>query len=424
MLDLKKLQNNLQETINSLGTRGGNFGYLNKIITLDEERKETIIKVENLRLKRNKTSKLISSYKREEKEIEKLIEEMNGIRDKIQILDEKVKVINGKIEEILLSTPNIPNATVPIGKGEKDNVEIRRYREIKPFDFVPQTHWDLMTNLKILDFDRANKMTGRRFAVYKGIGASLERALINFMLDLHTREHGYIEVLTPLLVNRQSLIGTGQLPKFEEDLFKLEKLDYFLIPTAEVPITNLHYNETLNEEELPLNYTAVSACFRSEVGAAGRDTRGLIRQHQFNKVELVKMVKPEESYKELEALVKTVERVMQLLELPYRVIELCTGDIGFSAAKTYDIEVWLPSYNDYKEISSCSNFEDYQARRSNIRFRRNNRKKIEFVHTINGSGLAIGRTVAALIENYQRVDGTVVIPKVLRPYMGGIEVIS
>jgi seryl-tRNA synthetase len=321
-------------------------------------------------------------------------------------------------------TPNLPHSTVPIGEEMTDNVELRRFKEPPLFDFPPKAHWDLMTDLKIIDFQRANRMTGRRFAIYQGLGATLERALINFMLDLHTRVHGYVEILPPFMVNQQSLVATGLLPKFSTDLFKVESSDYFLIPTAEVPLTNLHYNEILSGENMPLNYTGYTPCFRSEVGAAGRDTRGLIRQHQFNKVELVKFVRPEDSDQALEILTAHAEKVLQLLGLPYRVMLLCTGDIGFAAAKTYDIEVWLPSYQEYKEVSSCSHFGDFQARRAKIKFRREPGSKAEFVHTLNGSGLAIGRTMAALVENYQQSDGSIVIPEALRPYMGGIDLIK
>ena len=424
MLDLRRVNENLEETIKALTNRGGDFSYLNKISELDGKRKELILEVEELKSNRNETSKLIGQYKREKKDTTELMNQMNGVGDKVKELDEQLRLIDEEVKNILLGTPNVPCGTIPIGKDENDNIEVRKYGEPTTFEFEAKAHWDLVTNLDIIDFERAAKITGSRFAVYKGLGARLERALINFMLDLHTGEHGYKEILPPVIVNRQSMTGTGQLPKFEEDAFKLENSDYFLIPTAEVPVTNLHGNEILSIEELPIKYTAYSPCFRAEAGSAGRDTRGIIRQHQFNKVELVKFVKPEDSYEELEKLTANAEKVLQLLELPYRVIDLCTGDIGFSAAKTYDIEVWLPSYGEYKEISSCSNFEDFQARRANIKFRREVKGKAEFVHTLNGSGLAIGRTVAAIIENYQQADGTIVIPKALRPYMGNIELIK
>ena len=424
MLDIKRVRENLEETIIALETRGGDFSGLKQVYELDEKRKSIIIDVEGLKSKRNETSKLIGQYKREKKDVAPLICQMDGVGEQIRVLDDQLRLIDDDIKTILLGIPNVPCGTIPIGKDENDNVEIRKYGVPTAFTFDPKPHWDLVTELDIIDFERAAKITGSRFAVYKGLGARLERALINFMLDLHTGDHGYTEILPPVIVNRQSMIGTGQLPKFEDDAFKIENSEYFLIPTAEVPVTNLHSNEILDEKELPINYTAYSACFRAEAGSAGRDTRGIIRQHQFNKVELVKLVQPEESYAQLEKLTANAEKVLQLLELPYRVIELCTGDIGFTAAKTYDIEVWLPSYNEYKEISSCSNFEDFQARRANIKFRRDGKGKAEFVHTLNGSGLAIGRTVAAIIENYQQEDGTIKVPEALRPYMRNVAVIS
>lgn len=349
---------------------------------------------------------------------------MREVGDQIKELDEELRVIEEELNALLLSIPNLPHETVPIGDTEDDNVEIRKWGELPQFDFEPKPHWDVATELGIIDFERAAKVTGSRFVFYKGLGAKLERALMSFMLDLHTEQHGYTEMLPPYLVNRASLTGTGQLPKFEEDVFLVEKKDYFLIPTAEVPVTNYYRDEILSAKDLPAKFAAYSACFRSEAGSAGRDTRGLIRQHQFNKVELVKFVKPEDSYDELEKLTNDAEKVLQLLGLPYRVVAICTGDLGFTAAKKYDLEVWLPSYNTYREISSCSNFEDFQARRANIRFRREPKAKPEFVHTLNGSGLAIGRTVAAILENYQQKDGRVRIPEALRPYMGGKEYIG
>ena len=424
MLDLKRIVENNEEIIKSLETRGGDFSYLNEVVELDKERKTLILEVEVLKSKRNEFSKKIGEYKRENKDITELMAEIDGIGDETKVIDDKLKIIEAKIQEILLGTPNVPRGTIPVGKDEDDNLEIKKYGEPKNFTFEPKPHWDLVTALDIIDFERAAKITGSRFAVYKKAGAKLERALISFMLDLHTNEHGYDEILPPVIVNRKSMTGTGQLPKFEEDAFKLENEDYFLIPTAEVPVTNLHADEALEISQLPIKYTAYSPCFRAEAGSAGRDTRGIIRQHQFNKVELVRFVDPNTSYDELETLLANAEKVLQLLELPYRVIELCTGDIGFTAAKTYDIEVWLPSYNAYKEISSCSNFEDFQARRANIKFRREPKGKLEFVHTLNGSGLAIGRTVAAIIENYQNEDGTITIPTALRSYMGGLEFIK
>ena len=422
MLDLKRMLRDLPGTITALETRGGDFGYLTEMALLDERRKKIIFKLESLRLARNEASKLIAKHESEKST--ELMKEISEMRDEIKLLDDELAEVLQQIEHVLLMIPNIPHLSVPVGVDEADNVEVRRFEKPPVFDFPPKAHWDLMTALKIIDFERANRMTGRRFAIYQGLGATLERALSNFMLDLHTRAHGYMEVLPPLMVNHQSLVGTGQLPKFEDDLFKIEASDYFLIPTAEVPLTNLHCDEILAGESLPLNYTAHTPCFRSEVGAAGRDTRGLIRQHQFNKVELVKFVRPEDSEGELEILAAHAEKVLQLLRLPYRVVSLCTGDLGFAAAKAYDIEVWMPSYGDYKEISSCSSFGGFQARRANIKFRREPKSKAEYVHTLNGSGLAIGRTVAAIVENYQQPDGSIVIPEALRPYMGGIDLIS
>lgn len=353
-----------------------------------------------------------------------MIEKMRDVSANIKEMDQELREYENQIEALLLEIPNIPHESVPVGKDEKENIEVSRWGTVPEFDFEPKAHWDLGPDLGLLDFERAAKITGARFVVYQGLGARLERALINFMLDLHTSEHGYIEVYPPVLVNEASMIGTGQLPKFGEDMFKCEGLDYYLVPTAEVPVTNLLRNEILGEESLPIYYVAYTACFRAEAGAAGRDTRGLIRQHQFDKVELVKFVQPEMSYDELDKLVDNASEVLRLLELPYRVVAMCTGDLGFTAAKKYDLEVWMPSYNRYVEISSCSNFEDYQARRANIKYRSSDTRSTCFVHTLNGSGLACGRTLAALLENYQQEDGSVIIPEVLRPYMGGIERIS
>ncbi|MGL5296346.1 MAG: serine--tRNA ligase [Culicoidibacterales bacterium] len=425
MLDIKYVRENLEETKKRLAARQMDVEYLNVIPELDEKRRETLQKVEELKNKRNTTSKLIGQYKREGKDTAEIMETVAGIGDEIKTLDAIVIEIDAELKNLLLKTPNIPYEDVPVGTEEADNVEIRRIGTPTEFNFEPQAHWDLVENLGLVDFERAAKITGSRFAVYKNLGARLERALISFMLDLHTGDHGYEEILPPVIVNSESLVGTGQLPKFEEDLFKLRgEKDYYLIPTAEVPVTNLHREEILENEQLPIKYTAYSSCFRSEAGSAGRDTRGLIRQHQFNKVELVQFVRPEESEQALEMLTNQAERVLQLLKLPYRVLSLCTADLGFSSQKTYDLEVWLPSYNEYKEISSCSNFGDFQARRAQIRFRRDSKSKPEFVHTLNGSGLAIGRTVAAIIENYQNADGTITIPEVLVPYMGGKTVIK
>ncbi|PGL69353.1 serine--tRNA ligase [Bacillus sp. AFS055030] len=424
MLDIKLLRSNFEDVKAKLQLRGGDISYIEKFEDLDLNRRELLVQVEGLKSRRNEVSQEISVLKREKKDAEALIVEMREVGDKIKNLDEEIRTLEEQLDAILFTIPNLVSDSVPVGLTEDDNVEIRRIGEVRTFDFEPKPHWDLGVDLDILDFERGAKVTGSRFTFYKGLGARLERALISFMLDLHTEEHGYTEVLPPNLVNRASMIGTGQLPKFEEDAFRVEKEDFFLVPTAEVPVTNYHRDEILDAAQLPIAYTAYSACFRSEAGSAGRDTRGLIRQHQFNKVELVRFVKPEDSYIELEKLTAQAEKVLQLLGLPYRVITLCAGDIGFSSAKTYDIEVWLPSYDAYKEISSCSNFEAFQARRANIRFRRDPKAKPEFVHTLNGSGLAIGRTVSAILENYQQADGSVIIPEVLRPYMGGKEVIK
>jgi len=424
MLDIKLLRANFEEVKAKLQHRGEDLSELGRFEDLDVSRRELIVESEKLKSRRNEVSQQVAELKREKKDADHLIKEMREVGDEIKVLDEKLKAVEDTLEQLLLGIPNLPHESTPIGESEDDNVEIRNWGEKPQFDFEAKPHWDIADYLAILDFERAAKVTGSRFVFYKGLGARLERALFNFMLDLHTEEHGYLEVLPPYMVNRASMTGTGQLPKFEEDAFLIENDDYFLIPTAEVPVTNLHRDEILNGEELPINYAAFSACFRSEAGSAGRDTRGLIRQHQFNKVELVKFVKPEESYEQLEILTGHAEKVLQLLNLPYRVMSMCTGDLGFTAAKKYDIEVWMPSYDTYREISSCSNFEAFQARRANIRFRRDSKGKPEHVHTLNGSGLAIGRTVAAILENYQQEDGSVVIPEVLRPYMGNREVIT
>lgn len=424
MLDIKLLRANLEEVKAKLQHRGEDLTDFGRFEELDTKRRDLLVQTEELKGKRNEVSQQVAVLKREKQDAEHLILEMREVGDKIKALDEELRVVEADLEKLLLTIPNIPHESVPVGETEDDNVEIRTWGEAPKFSFEPKPHWDIATNLDILDFERAGKVTGSRFVFYKGLGAKLERALINFMLDLHTEEHGYKEVLPPYMVNRDSMTGTGQLPKFEEDAFRIESEDYFLIPTAEVPVTNLHRDEILSGDTLPIQYAAFSACFRSEAGSAGRDTRGLIRQHQFNKVELVKFVKPEESYEELEKLTTDAERILQLLGLPYRVLSMCTGDLGFTAAKKYDIEVWIPSYNMYREISSCSNFEAFQARRANIRFRRDPKSKPEHVHTLNGSGLAIGRTVAAILENYQQEDGSVVIPEVLRPYMRNREVIK
>ncbi|ADE67153.1 MULTISPECIES: serine--tRNA ligase [Priestia] len=424
MLDLKFLRANFNEVKEKLKFRGEDLTDLGRFEELDAKRRELIAQTEELKSKRNEVSQQIAQLKREKQDADHLIVEMREVGDRVKQLDEELRSVEEELELLLLSIPNVPHESTPVGETEDDNVEVRKWGEIKQFDFEPKPHWDLGTDLNILDFERASKVTGSRFVFYKGLGARLERALINFMMDLHMDEHGYEEILPPYMVNRTSMTGTGQLPKFEEDAFKIKEEDYFLIPTAEVPVTNLHRDEILSGDQLPIAYTAYSACFRSEAGSAGRDTRGLIRQHQFNKVELVRFVKPEDSYDELEKLTGHAEKVLQLLGLPYRVLSMCTADLGFTAAKKYDIEVWIPSYETYREISSCSNFESFQARRANIRFRRDTKAKPEHVHTLNGSGLAIGRTVAAILENYQQEDGSIQIPEVLRPYMGNKEFIS
>lgn len=424
MLDMKYVRNNFDEVKGRLAHRGEDLSELDKFGELDVRRRELIAETEQLKAKRNEVSKEISVLKREKKDAEAAIASMREVGDEISKLDKELKEIEETLENIMLSIPNLPHESVPVGEDEDDNVEARKWGTVPEFSFEAQPHWDVATNLDILDFERAAKVTGSRFVFYKGLGARLERALLNFMMDLHADKHGYQEMLPPYIVNRMSMTGTGQLPKFEEDAFKLEEWDYFLVPTAEVPVTNYHRDEILTADELPKKYVAFSASFRSEAGSAGRDTRGLIRQHQFNKVELVNFVKPEDSYETLERLTGEAEKVLQLLELLYRVMSMCTGDLGFTAAKKYDIEVWIPSQHTYREISSCSNFEDFQARRAGIRFRREANGKPEFVHTLNGSGLALGRTVAAILENYQQEDGSVVVPEVLRAYMGGVEVIG
>jgi serine--tRNA ligase len=415
MLDIKRIRANKEEVIESLNSRFGNYN-LDKVIELDEKRREIIFEVENKKARQNEVSKQVPKLKKEGVDVSELFKEMKLLSDEIKELDVKVKDLDEEIRKELLSIPNTPNKEIPIGKSDEDNVEIRKFLEPKKFDFEVKAHWDLGVDLDILDFERAVKISGSRFSVFKGKGAKLERALINFMLDLHS-EQGYDEVSVPVLINRNSMYGTGQLPKFEEDMFHVPSKDMFLAPTAEVPVTNLLSNEILEFEKVPTYYTAFTYCFRQEAGSAGRDTRGLIRNHQFDKVEMVKFVNPENSYDELEKLTNDAEEILKLLEIPYRVVCLCTGDIGFSSAKTYDIEVWMPSYGRYVEISSCSNFEDFQARRANIRFRDED-GKVKFVHTLNGSGLAVGRTFAAVLENYQREDGSIEIPHVLRKYMG------
>ncbi|WP_311525688.1 serine--tRNA ligase [uncultured Parvimonas sp.] len=419
MLDIKRIRANKEEVIERLNSRFGNYN-IDKVLELDEKRREIIFEVENKKARQNEVSKQVPKLKKEGADVSGLFKEMKALSDEIKELDVKVKDLDEEIRKELLSIPNTPNKEIPVGKSDEDNVEIRKFLEPKEFDFEIKAHWDLGVDLDILDFERAVKIAGSRFSVFKGLGARLERALTNFMLDLHS-EQGYEEVGVPVLINRNSMYGTGQLPKFEEDMFYVPSKDMFLAPTAEVPVTNLLSNEILEVEKIPTYYTAYTYCFRQEAGSAGRDTRGLIRNHQFDKVEMVKFVNPENSYDELERLTNDAEEVLRLLKIPYRVVCLCTGDIGFSSAKTYDIEVWMPSYGRYVEISSCSNFEDFQARRANIRFRDND-GKVKFVHTLNGSGLAVGRTFAAVLENYQRADGSIEIPEVLRKYMGVDEI--
>ena len=423
MLDIKLIRTNPDQVRAGLAKRGVE-ALVDELLQLDQERRDQLTMVENLKNKRNVVSKEVGRLKAAKVEATNLINEMKIVNDQIKKLDGEIKEIEEKISSMLFSIPNLPQEDVPVGKDEKENIEIRRWGEPRKFSFDPKPHWELGENLEVLDFDRGAKLSGARFTVLKGLGARLERALVNFMLDLHINKHGYTEIFPPFLVNRDCMVGTGQLPKFEEDMFKVNPGEYFLVPTAEVPVTNLHREEILELESLPKKYVAYTACFRAEAGSAGRDTRGLIRQHQFNKVELVKLTTPENSYQEHGALVHDAEKVLQLLGLPYRVVLLSSGDMGFSASKCYDLEVWLPSFGVYREISSCSNFEDFQARRANIRFRREPDAKPEFVHTLNGSGLAIGRTVAAIMENYQEKDGTIMIPEVLIPYMGSIKVIK
>ena len=424
MLDIRNVRANFEEIKGKLAKRGEDLSDFDKFGGLDEKRRELIAKTEVLKAERNKVSAEVAQMKRNKENADEEIKRMREVGAEIKQLDEELNEVDEKLNYIMMRIPNIPHDSVPMGDSEDDNVEVRAWGEKPAFEFEAKPHWDLGTDLNILDFERAAKVTGSRFVFYRGLGARLERALINFMLDLHIDEHGYEELLPPYLANRASLTGTGQLPKFAEDLFRIEEDDFFLIPTSEVPVTNFHRDEILDVNKLPVAFAAYSANFRSEAGSAGRDTRGLIRQHQFNKVELVRMVKPEDSYDELEKLVGHAEKVLQLLKLPYRVLNMCTADLGFTAAKKYDIEVWIPTQEMYREISSCSNFEDFQARRAQIRYRSEAGAKPEFVHTLNGSGLAIGRTVAAILENYQTEDGSVVIPEVLRPYMGGKEVIT
>ncbi|HWR38185.1 MAG TPA: serine--tRNA ligase [Patescibacteria group bacterium] len=417
MLDIKFIRDNLEVVEQALKNRGATMN-LDGFLSLEKERRELINAGEQMKSKRNSVSQEISQLKKAGQNADDLIAAMRGVGDEISALDAKLKTVEEELTNIALCLPNVPHPSVPVGKDETGNLEVRRWGTPRQFAQAPLPHWEIGENLGILDFERGGKVTGARFTFYKGLGSRLERSLISFMLDLHTGQHGYTEMFPPFIVNRDSMVGTGQLPKFAEDMFKLEGLDYYLIPTAEVPLTNYHRQEILDAKDLPVKYAAYSACFRAEAGAAGRDTRGLIRQHQFNKVELVKYALPEESYNELESLTLNAEKVLQQLGLPHRTMLLCSGDMGANSAKTYDLEVWLPSFNTYREISSCSNFEDFQARRAEIKFRREPKSKPEFVHTLNGSGVAIGRTVAAILENYQQEDGSVVVPEALRSYMG------
>jgi seryl-tRNA synthetase len=421
MLDARFVRENPERVIKSLEQRGYNTRIINDFLKIEDERRTLLLEVEKLRQQRNELSEKISRMKKDGRDASVETQEAKNVSDAIKMREEGLRELDEKTKTFLLNIPNIPNESVPIGKDETENTEIRRWGEPRQFDFEPMNHWDIGEILEIIDFERASKIAGARFAIMKGMGAKLERALMNFMLDLNTSK-GYKEVFPPIIVNRDSMIGTGQLPKFAHELFIVADPEFYLIPTAEVPVTNIHRNEILGEEDLPIYYTAYTPCFRREAGSYGKDVRGLIRQHQFNKVELVKFVKPEDSYNELESLTGDAEDILQKLGLPYRMVLLCTGDLGFAASKTYDLEVWLPAQQRYREISSCSNFTDFQARRANIRFKREGKKGTEFVHTLNGSGLAIGRTLIAILENYQQKDGSVVIPEVLRPYMG-IEVI-
>ncbi len=418
MLDLRKVKKELEPIIERLSLRGGDFRYLREIITLDQERRDIIVHLEQLKAAKNETSKKIGLYKREGKDVRPILESIESDKEKISSLDQRLKSIDSTIDEMLLNTPNIPHQEIPVGKDESENIVIKKVGDLPTFDFEPKPHYEIGVNLGLFDFERATKIASSRFVVYKGLGARLERALISFMMDLHTEKHGYKELLLPYIVNQDSMTATGQLPKFAEDAFKLiDDRHLYLNPTAEVPAINMHRNEIIPLEELPIHYSAFTTAFRQEAGSAGRDTRGIIRLHQFNKVELIKFTTPDDSYKALDAMLADSEAVLKALKLPYQVIELCSGDLGFSMAKTYDIEVYIPSQQGYREIGSISNAEDYQARRGNIKFKRARDAKPEYVHTLNGSGLAVGRTVVAILENYQQKDGTIVVPEVLRPYM-------
>ncbi len=423
MIDLKLIRTETEKVKKALSRRKEVVD-IDGLLELDSKRRELTYEVEQKKAQQNTVSKQIPALKKAGEDTTAIFEEMKNLSESIKETDEKIHELDEKIQTIMYSIPNIPNDTVPDGDTDEDNVEVRRFMEPTKFDFEPKAHWDLGADLGILDPETAAKITGTRFTVYKDLGARLERAIMNFYLDTHTSRNGYEEIFPPFMVHRNSMVGTGQLPKFEEDAFKVANTEYFLVPTAEVPVTNMHRDEILDGNQLPLKYCAYTACFRAEAGSAGRDTRGLIRQHQFNKVELVKFTKPEDSYAELEKLVNDAESVLQLLKIPYRVVKICIGDLGFTAAMKYDIEVWMPSYNRFVEISSCSNFEDFQARRANIKFKNSPKDKAQLVHTLNGSGVAIGRTTAAILENYQNADGSITIPEVLRPYMGGIEKIE
>ncbi|ACN14219.1 SerS [Desulforapulum autotrophicum HRM2] len=423
MLEIKYVRENIEEVKQALAKRAGKADF-EGFARAEKKRRELLQQIEELRHQRNTVSDEIARMKRNKEDAGTSILEMRTVSDEIKTLDKTLAEQDDFIQQFMMAIPNMPHPDVPMGASDADNTLEKKVGTPRSFDFPIKAHWDIGEDLGILDFPRAAKITGARFSLYLGSGAKLERALINFMLDLHTNEHGYTETLPPFIVNRESLLGTGQLPKFEEDLFKIEGQEYYLIPTSEVPMTNIYRDEVLNEENLPIKFTAYTPCFRSEAGSYGKDTRGLIRQHQFNKVELVKYTTPETSYQELESLLANAETVLKRLGLPYQVVTLCSGDLGFSATRTYDIEVWMPGQDKYREISSCSNCEAFQARRANIKFRRAGQKKLEFVHTLNGSGLAVGRTVAAILENFQQPDGSVVIPEVLRPYMGGKETIT
>lgn len=423
MLDIKRLRSNFEEVKEALGKRSGNYD-LEGFLELDTKRRELLAEVEVLKNKQNVVSKQVPMMKKEGKDVTAVLAEMKELSEEIKGIDQQVKEVDDKLQTILLTLPNTPNPQVPVGASDEENVELRRVGDVREFDFEIKPHWDLGESLDILDFEKGAKVTGARFTFYKGLGARLERAIMNFMLDMHVDKHGYTEVFPPFMVNRASMTGTGQLPKFEEDAFKVQGTDYFLVPTAEVPVTNMYRDQILDGKDLTIKHCAYTACFRAEAGSAGRDTRGIIRQHQFNKVEMVKFARPENSYEELETLTNDAEGILQALGLPYRVVRLCTGDLGFSSAMTYDIEVWMPSYGRYVEISSCSNFEDFQARRANIKFKDNIKDKAQFIHTLNGSGLAVGRTTAAILENFQQADGSVIIPEALRPYMAGVERIT